>query len=159
MRIKKRWFAAGVALASLATGAGVAYAAWSTTGSGSGAGRALVAQAVTVNPVTPNQSAAALYPGGPAGWVYLSITNPNPYDVQITHVAWGMPASADPTDCPNSNVSVDANAPTTLNVSVPKNSTSGALQVFNVLDLSHSAPDGCQGVAFSVAVTVSGTQS
>ena len=159
MKIKKRWFAAGVAFASLAAGAGIAYAAWSASGSGSGAARALTAQGLTVNAVTPGAGAASLYPGGPAGWVYFSITNPNPYSVNITHLNWGTPTSTDTADCPNSNISVDAGAPTTVNLTVPANGTSGAFQVFGVLDMSHSAPDGCQGVVFNVPVTVTGTQT
>lgn len=158
MKIKKRWFAAGVAVASLAAGAGVAYAVWTASGTGSGAGSALVAKALTVNPVAPGPAAAALYPGGPAGWVYLTIQNQNPYDVHVTGIAWGTPTSTFTAGCPNSNISVDANAPTTLNLTVPANTTSGAIQIFGVLDLAHSAPDGCQGVEFLVPVTVTGTQ-
>jgi hypothetical protein len=158
--MRKRTKIALVTLVAFAAiGVGVAYAAWTATGSGSGAGRALVAQALTVNPVTPGQNAAALYPGGPAGWVYLTITNPNSYAVNITHIGWGTPTSTDTANCPNANISVDASAPSTLNITVPANGVTGALQVFNVLDLAHSAPDGCQGVVFNVPVTVSGTQS
>lgn len=159
MKLKKRWVAAGVAAASFTAGAGVAYAVWTASGSGSGSGRALVAQALTVNPVTPGAAAAALYPGGPAGWVYLTISNANPYAVQVTHLTWGTPVSTDTANCPNANISVDANAPTSINVTIGANSVSGALQVFNVLDLAHSAPDGCQGVIFNVPLTVSGTQT
>jgi hypothetical protein len=159
MKINKRWFAAGVALASVAAGTGIAYAAWTASGSGSGSGRAITAQVMTVSPVTPGATGASLYPGGPAGWVYFTLTNPNPYDVTVTHLAWGAPASADTANCPSSNISVDANAPTSINFVVPAHSTSGALQEFSVLDLAHSAPDGCQGVAFTVPLTVTGTQT
>jgi hypothetical protein len=156
---KRTKIAVATLVAFVAIGVGVAYAAWTATGSGTGAGRALVAQALTVNPVTPGASGAALYPGGPAGWVYLTISNPNAYSVNVTHISWGTPTSADTVNCPNANISVDASAPSTLNITVPANGVTGALQVFNVLDLAHSAPDGCQGVTFSVPVTVSGTQS
>ena len=159
MQLKKRWAAAGVALASLAAGGGVAYAVWSASGTGAGSGRALVAQALTVNPIAPGAAAASLYPGGPAGWVYLSITNPNPYSVHITTIGWGTPVSTDTASCPNANISVDASAPSAVNVTVPANATSGAIQVFGVLDLSHAAPDGCQGVIFNVPVTVTGVQT
>lgn len=159
MNIRKRWLAAGVAVGSLAAGGGVAYAAWTAGGAGSGAARGLTAQAVTVNPVTPGAGGASLYPGGPAGWVYFSITNPNPYGMTVTHLSWGTPVSSDTADCPSTNVSVDANAPTTVNLPISGNATSGAFQVFNVLDMAHTAPDGCQGVAFTVPVTVTGSQN
>lgn len=159
MKLKKRWVAAGVSVASLAAGAGVAYAAWTASGSGAGAGRAVTAQQLNVTAVTPGPGGAGLYPGGPAGWVYFTINNPNPYSVNVTHLAWGTPVSSDPTNCPNANISVDANAPTTVNLTINGNSTSGAFQVFNVLDLAHSAPDGCQGVTFTVPLTVTGSQT
>lgn len=159
MKSRKRRVAVAAVVAFAVIGVGVAYAAWTATGSGSGAGRALTAQAVTVNPVNPGAAAAALYPGGPAGWVYFTINNPNPYSVNITHLSWGTPTSSDTANCPSANVSVDASAPTTVNLTVAANSTSGAFQVFSVLDLAHSAPDGCQGVIFNVPLTVTGTQS
>jgi hypothetical protein len=156
---KRTKIAIATLVAFAAIGGGVAYAVWTATGSGSGAGEALIAQAMTVNPITPSQSGASLYPGGPAGWVYLTITNPNPFPVNVTHINWGTPTSTNPTNCPNSQISLDASAPSTLNVTVPANGVSGTLQIFSVLDLAHTAPDGCQGVAFNVPVTVIGTQS
>lgn len=156
---KRTKIAVATLVALVAIGVSAAYAAWTATGTGSGAGAALVAQAMTVNPVTPSQSGASLYPGGPAGWVYLTITNPNSFAVQVTHINWGTPTSTNTASCPNSQISVDASAPSTLNVTVPANGVTGALQIFNVLDLAHSAPDGCQGIVFNVPVTVSGTQS
>jgi hypothetical protein len=159
MKIKKRWVAAGITVGTFAAGAGVAYAVWTASGSGSGAARALTAQAVTVNPVAPGAPAAGLYPGGPASWVYFSVTNPNPYGITVTHLAWGTPVSSDTANCPSSNVTVDANAPTSVTLPIPASGTSGAFQVFNVLDMAHSAPDGCQGVSFTVPVTVTGSQS
>lgn len=159
MKSKKRRVAVAAVVAFGVIGVGVAYAAWTATGSGSGAGRALVAQAVTVNPVTPGQAAAALYPGGPAGWVYLTISNPNPYPVNITHLSWGTPTSNDTVNCPSVNVSLDASAPSSINVTVPANGVSSTLQIFSVLDMSHSAPDGCQGVVFNIPVNVTGSQT
>lgn len=159
MRIKKRWAAAGVAVGSLVAGAGVAYATWTSTGSGSGAARALTAQVMTVNAVTPGAGGAGLYPGGPASWVYFSVTNPNPYPVTVTHLSWGTPVSADTANCPSANVTVDANAPTTVSLPIPASGTSGAFQVFGVLDMAHSAPDGCQGVGFTVSLSVTGSQT
>ena len=145
-------------VAVMGVSAGIALAVWTASGSGSGAGAAKTAQSLVVTAVTPGGSGAALYPGGPAGWVYFTVQNPNPYAVTLTGLSWGTPTSSNPTACPNANISLDPNAPTTFNVPVAANTTSGALQVFNVLDLAHSAPDGCQGVAFNVPVTVTGTQ-
>jgi len=146
------------ALAAILVTAGVAFAVWSVSGSGSGAGAATVAQGLVIAAVTPTGPGATLYPGGPAGSVYFTVANPNPFAVTITNVSWGTPVSSDPTACPNANISLDSGAPTTVSISIPANTTTGATEVPGVLDLAHSAPDGCQGVAFDIPVTVTGTQ-
>ncbi len=146
-------------IASGLLGGGVAFATWSASGSGTGAGGATVAQSLIVTAVTPGGgNASPLYPGGPAGWVYLTIQNPNPYAVTVTGLSWGTPYSTDTSVCPSSNISVDSGAPTTLDFPIAANSTSGALQINGVLDLAHSAPNGCQGNTFIVPVTVTGAQ-
>ena len=158
-RAKKLAIATGVVAGIAAGAAGVAYAVWSASGTGSGGAAATVAQGVTVTAITPTGAAASLYPGSPPSSVYFTVSNPNPYAITITSIAWGTPTSANPTACPNANISVDTNAPKTgLSISVPAASTSSAISVPNVLDLAHSAPDGCQGVSFFVGMTVTGTQ-
>ncbi len=159
MRFKKLLIGVTAATVAVGVGGGITYAAWTATGTGAGAGGALVSQNLVVTAVTPGASGSSLYPGGPAGWVYLTVQNPNPYAVNITGLTWGTPVSTNPTACPSSNISLDANAPTTLgSFPVAADTTSGALQIDTVLDLSHAAPNGCQGVAFTVPVTVTGTQ-
>jgi len=158
MKIKKIWIAAAGVPVALLAGTGIAFATWTTSGSGSGAGQTDVAQSLVVTVVTPGQSAASLYPGGPAGWVYFTVQNPNPFAVNLTGLTWGTPVSANPTACPSSNFSIDSGAPTTLDFPVAATTTSGALQINNVVDLAHSAPNGCQGVEVTVPVTVSATQ-
>jgi hypothetical protein len=159
MRARKVKVAVAAVVLAGVVGVGVAYAVWSASGSGSGAGRAIGAQSLVVTAVTPGGTGSSLYPGGPAGWVYLTIQNPNPYDVNVTHLSWGTPTSADPASCPSSNFSLDPSATTTVSVLVKGTTTSGALQVFNVIDMAHSAPDGCQGVVVNIPVTVTGTQT
>ena len=159
MRRKRLLVATVVATVVCAVSAGIAWAVWTASGTGSGGGAAIVAKSLVVTAVTPSGSGASLYPGGPAGWVYFTIQNPNPYSVQVTGITWGTPTSTSTSNCPSANISLDPSAPTTVNISVPANTTSGTIQVFNVLDLAHSAPDGCQGVAFLVPVSVSGVQT
>jgi hypothetical protein len=150
---------AGAVAGFAATATGVAFAVWTVSGSGSGSAAATVANNLTVTAVTPSGPGASLYPGGPAGQVYLTVANPNPFAVTITGVTWGTPISTNPTSCASSNISVDASAPTTTSISIPANATAGtAYQINGVLDLAHTAPNGCQGVAFNVPVTVSATQ-
>lgn len=159
MRFKKLLIGLSATTAAVGAGVGVASAVWTASGSGAGAGAALTAKTLVVTAVTPGPSGASLYPGGPAGWVYLTIQNPNPYAVTITNMSWGTPVSTSTASCPNSNVSLDAGSPTSgFSISVAANTTSSPLQVFGVLDLAHTAPDGCQGVVFDVPVTVTGVQ-
>ncbi|HMC39003.1 MAG TPA: hypothetical protein VKI19_05020 [Acidimicrobiales bacterium] len=159
MKLKKWLIPITAPVAALGLGVGVASALWTASGSGAGAGAALTAKGLVVTAVTPSGSGAALYPGGPAGWVYLTVQNQNPYPVVITNLAWGTPTSTSTASCPSANISVDAGAPSSgLSVSIAANATSGALQVFGVLDLAKTAPDGCQGVVFDIPVTVTGSQ-
>jgi len=111
-----------------------------------------------VTAITPGSNGESLYPGGPAGFVYFTVKNPNPYPINITGFSWGTPVSSNTSTCPSSNFSIDANAPTSTNIPVAANTQSGAFQVFTVVDMAHSAPDGCQGVTVNVPVTVTGAE-
>jgi|HubBroStandDraft_1064217.scaffolds.fasta_scaffold312655_2 hypothetical protein len=159
MRGKRYFIGGAAALAAVLVGGGVAFATWSASGSGTGSALAYSEQTVTVNAVALPASDASLYPGGPAGNVYFTVTNPNPYAIKITNIAWGTPVSGNPSACPSSVISVDANAPTSgFSLTIPAAGTSPAVEVNAVLDLSTSATDACQGGSFNVPVTVTGTQ-
>jgi hypothetical protein len=159
MRIKKLYLGIAATTAAVALGGGIAFAVWTVGGSGSGGGAATVANSLTVTAITPSGPAASLYPGGPAGQVYLTVANPNPFAVTINTLTWGTPTSTNTTACPSSNISIDSAAPTSVAISIPANATAGtAYQINSVLDLAHTAPNGCQGVAFNAPVTVTATQ-
>jgi hypothetical protein len=158
MRYQKLFIGITTGAAALGLGAGVAMAAWSASGSGSGAGAAAVAQSLVVTPVTPSGAGASLYPGGPAGPVFFTIQNPNPFAVTINGLSWGTPTSTNTSSCPSSNVSIDPGAPTVVSISIAAGATDTNQQVSGVLDLAHSATNGCQGVAFTAPVTVTGVQ-
>ena len=159
MKMKKLYVGIAATAAAAAAGTGIGYAVWSVQGSGTGAGAATVANSLTITAVTPSGPGATMYPGGPAGPVYITVANPNPFAVTITGFTWGTPVSTLTTACPSSNISLDASAPTTASISIPANATAGtAYQINNVLDLAHAAPNGCQGVAFDVPLTVTAVQ-
>ena len=160
MNLKKKVFI-GIAATTAAVGAGtgIAFAVWSVSGTGAGGGAASVAQNLVITAVTPQGAAATLYPGGPASAVDMTIANPNPFAVTVNGWQWGTPISGNPSACANSNISIDANAPTTANLSIPANATASTTYVVaGVLDLAHSAGNGCEGQSFSVPVTASATQ-
>lgn len=154
MRLKSKWFMGiAAATAAVALGGGIAFAVWTVQGSGTGSGAASVAQSLTITASTPTGSGASLYPGGPAGPVDFYVNNPNPFAVTITGITWGTPTSGSTSSCANSNISLDSNAPTTVSLNVAANAASGPFVVPGVLDLAHSAGNGCQGVTFNIPVT------
>lgn len=157
---KKRLVSSAIAaLAAVLATSAIVLAVWTVTGTGAGSGAATVAQSLTLTAVTPTGASASLYPGGPAGPVEFQVANPNPFAVTITGITWGTPTSGNPTACANTNISLDPNAPTTVSISVPANSTSSTVLVNGVLDLAHTAPNGCEGQSFNIPITaVTATQ-
>ena len=142
-------FAAFTALTS-----GAALALWSASGTGFGQAKALTAQSITVTAAT---ATADLYPGFTAGDVFFTLTNPNPYAVTMTSMTPGTVTSSNPGACPASNVTVAA--ATGLSLTVGATATSSTQSVVDVVSMAAAAPDGCQGVTFTVALTLSGGQS
>jgi hypothetical protein len=152
-RQRNKVIAAGIVVLGL-SGATVAVALWSSTGTGSGSAKALTAQTVTVTAAT---ATADLYPGFAGGDVYFTLTNPNPYPITFSSMSPGSITSSNPGACPASNVSVIAASG--LSLSVGANGTSATQSIADVVTMSSAAGDGCQGITFTVALTLSGTQA
>ena len=140
-----------VALVALAV---PALALWLSSATGSGNARALTATTISVTATT---GAADLYPGFTQGKVFFTAANTNPYNVTLTSLTSGTVTSSDQTNCPASNVTV-ANA-SGLSLLVPAGATAQAGSVANVVTMAPTAPDGCQGVTFTIGLTFTGTQS
>lgn len=158
-----------VVLAALGTvlGGGVAWAAWTASGTGSAGAQAVVPVTLTVTGGTPT---ATLYPlpgvGSypvvtPAvGTVWFSTTNPNPYPVAFTQATFGAvtvtPAAG--RTCASANVTVPV-ATRALSLTVAPGQTVTGVAVPSVLSMLTTAPDGCQGASVTVAVTLTGTSA
>ena len=156
--LRKRLFVSTLsALAAILVTVGIAFAAWSASTSGNGEAVATVAQAITISP--NGTGAATLYPGGPAATIFFTASNPNPYAVNFTSAAYSNPLSTNVVTCANANISISPTAPTTVSISLPAGASNVPLSIPGVLVLSHSAPDGCQGVGFLVSVQLSGSQA
>src|SRR5215210_2809538 len=82
---KKFVVAGGVVAGMLASG--VAWAAWTADGTGSGYAKATTAVALTTSDVSASTT-ADLYPGA-SGDVVVKINNPNPYPVTVTSISNG----------------------------------------------------------------------
>jgi hypothetical protein len=149
---RKQRILAALAVTALVLGGGVAYAAWSASGTGSGAAKATTAQVLTV---TAGTTTADLYPGFTQGDVFLTVNNPNPYPVRITGLTPGAVTTSSGT-CTASNISILT--ATGLNITVPAATAAAAVTVPNIVTMAAAAPDACQGVTFTIAVTLAGTQ-
>jgi len=142
------------ALLGLLAAAGIAFAAWTATGAGSGYAKATTAQPLTTVNVSASTT-ATLYPGA-TGDVLLRIDNPNPYPVVVTDVTGNGAITASDGSC---NVaSVTFTDQTGLSLSVPAGNAatftlSGAVQMSGV------ANDNCQGAIFTIPVALSGTSA
>ncbi|KOV82041.1 hypothetical protein [Nocardia sp. NRRL S-836] len=138
--VRRRYVRRGVivfAVATAALGPGVAYAAWTSSGTGSAttkAGTAL-APVVTGGAVTTG----LLFPGG-TGTAVVTVANPNPYPVRVTSIA------------PNGSscgVTFTAFAPGTALAA-----QSDPVAVPFTVAMGLDAPNTCQNVAIAVPVTV-----
>lgn len=134
-------------------GIGVAAALWSSTGTGAGRAEARTAVNVTVTAAT---GTADLYPGFADGDLYFTLTNTNPYPITFTAADAGAITSSNPTGCPASLVTVDDASGLALEVDAAD--TSATESIADVVSLSSTAPDACQGVSFSIALTLTGSQ-
>lgn len=76
------------AVAVLAVGGGVAYAAWTSTGAGSGK---VTSRTSVDSEITPVDGATGLYPGATVSF-QVTITNPNDYPVAVSSISAGASA-------------------------------------------------------------------
>jgi hypothetical protein len=149
--VLKKVAVAGVGVGAVIGGT-MAYALWSANGSGSGNAKALSAQSITVTAAT---GAADLYPGFTQGDVFFTVTNTNPYPVTFTGMSTGTITSSAP-GCAASNISV---ATPTISVTAAVGDTNVAKSIPDVVTMISGAPDGCQGVTFTIPLTLTGSQS
>lgn len=148
-----------VATVAAATGAvvavtgGVAYAVWSTSGTGAGTAKATSFQAITVAAGTAG--AGQLYPGlvpdGSTVGADLKVvtTNPNPFPVTATLTLTGASGCTTP--------GITLKSGTT--VSLAANSTSVNQTLSKVLGMGTGAADDCQNATITVTLATASVSS
>jgi hypothetical protein len=144
------------AAAVLVVAAGVAYAAWTASGGGSGYAKATSAQAlgtVDVSATTP----ATLYPGA-TGDLKLEINNPNPYPVRVTSVTGAGAITSDKGAACNASTGVTFTNQPAVTLDVPA-STSATFTLAGSVAMSNASDNSCQGAVFTVPVTLSGASN
>jgi hypothetical protein len=137
-----------------ATIVGVAFAAWTASGLGSGTAKAVTA---STSVVTGRNGTPDLYPGFTDGDVHFTVTNPNPYPVRFVSATFGSVTSSDPANCASNLVTTDASA-SGLTIDVPANSTGTNASIPDVVNMSATAPDACQNATFTINLTLTGIQ-
>lgn len=155
MNTRKRIVAVGTTLIVLAA-AGLVYAAWTTSGSGTGTAKATSAQALTTVDAAATTN-ASLYPGA-TGNVTIRISNPNPYPVRVTDVTGNGAITADAghPGCVTTGVSFTDQTGQTIDV--PANGQT-EVTLNNAAAMSNASDNGCQGATFTVPVSLSGASN
>lgn len=149
--VTKRSIAITAAVAALA-GAGVAFAAWTTNGSGSGSVTAGTAKQLVI---TQSGTATGLYPTGSVQ-VPFTVKNDNSYAVALSGATGGtFTVDAAHSGCNVASLSAD---PLSLTgVTVAANSTSAPQNM--VVKMSNAAVDACQGATIGFTISVTGASA
>ena len=134
---------------------GAAYASFTSTDSGSRS--ATAGSPITVT-VTATTGTADLLPGG-AGAAYFTVQNANSFGVALTGVKTGASVVSNNTGaCANNYISIAPALPYAFSpaITVTAHTTSVTQSIPNLVKLLSMAPTGCQGVTFTVTLTLSG---
>ena len=155
MKSRKRLIGAGIAVVAL-TAAGLVYAAWTTSGSGTGYAKAQSSQALTTVDVSASTT-ASLYPGA-SGNVQMRLSNPNPYPVRVTSVTGNGAITADAghATCVTTGVTFANQTGLTLDIAAGgtlDRTLNGAASMTNASD------NGCQGATFTIPVSLTGASN
>jgi hypothetical protein len=153
MSKRKKLLVALVGVAVLVLG-GIAYALWNATGEGTG--RATARTAIDID-VVARSGAADLYPGFTEGDIFFTLDNDNPYPVNFDEFTVNEITSSDPTNCPASLLDVDDSVAIDIDLAASTVSPVDS-EIADVVTLSSAAGDACQGVEFTIDLTLSGSQ-
>lgn len=138
----------------LLVGASVAWALWTRDENGNAGG---ASRSMTFT-VTADAGTADLYPSSSAtGSVKFTVTNPNPFVIEVTGVTGnGSVTPDDAVACPANNVTIETvTGLSGANYQATGSGGQKAITVTGVLKMATTAPDGCQGRTFTVPLTVS----
>ena len=141
-------------------GTGVAFAAWTSTGTGN----AMAKAGNSTTPTTTDLTAAAvttgpLYPGGAAGDVYIKVNNPGSYPFKVTDVTGNgtITASGGTGTCTTTGVSYTNQTIAAANqVSIPAGDNA-TIKLAGAVSMDNTSQTGCQGALFTIPVTVAVT--
>jgi hypothetical protein len=144
-----------IALAALAAAlgaAGIAVAAWLSSGSGRPGVSAGNALAPTTSTVAGSAVTSGLLVPGATGTAVVTLTNPNPYKVRVLTIApnGAATASGGVGTCATTGVTFTAQQPG-VTLAAGAGTT---LTLAGAVAMSTASETGCQGATFTVPVTV-----
>jgi hypothetical protein len=153
--VDRKWKVGLVAVCVFAV-AGVAYAYWTSSGTGTGSATTAEPDVITVNQTS---TVSGLYPGGPAQALSGNFDNPNPGSIFVGSISAAISAVTGPnisagTPCSAADYQLNG-FPVTVNAQIPSGSgvgswSGGSLQLLN----TGSNQNGCKGATVTVAYTV-----
>ena len=158
MRTLKKWKVVG-GLTGLMMIGGIAFAAWTANGTGSGYAKATNAQALTTLDVSAS-TVADLYPGQTNGDLLVRISNPNPYPVQITSISQdtgSIETVSNDTTC-EAATGVSLDSASSLTWAVPA-SSAATHTLADAVNMTNASDNACQGETFIIPVTFSGASN
>jgi hypothetical protein len=152
----KRNFIAGTMTVIVLSAVGFVYAAWTTTGTGSGYAKAGTSQALTTVDVSAS-TGATLYPGV-SGDVKLQIHNPNAYAVRVTAVSGNGTITADAghSGCTTTGVTFTNQSGLTIDIAAGGDATP---TLTGAVAMSNASLNACQGATFTIPVSLTGTSN
>jgi hypothetical protein len=143
----RRLTSVGIGTAALLLAGGIAYAAWSVLGAGTGAASSGTPQALGVSATV----GGTLYPGASAD-VLVTVSNPNSAAVTVQSLALAGTVTAS-AGCTTPGVTVSLPASTTLVVPAGGNAS---LNVVNGVSMTTASSSNCQGATFTIPLQATG---
>jgi hypothetical protein len=150
MRIPKFLIATGVVVGS-ALATNLAFAAWNSTGSGSGAAQATTAKALTT---TAASTTSQLFPGAD-GDLKITVKNDNGYPVRVTDVTGSGTIASDKGPACDASTGVTFTDQHTQALDVPAGSST-TFTLSAVVHMSNASDNACQGAVFTIPVSLVG---
>lgn len=153
MRLRNALVATGVVLGS-AVVTNLAFAAWNSTGTGSGSAAATTARALTT---TAASTTAQLFPGA-TGDLKITIKNDNAYPVRVTDVAGNGVITSDKGAACDASTGVTFTDRHGQTFDVPANG-SATFTLTGAVQMSNASDNACQGAVFTIPVSLVGASA
>ena len=145
---------------ALTAGTGIAYAAWNSSGAGSGYAKAGSATTPTTTTLDATAvTSGVLYPGGPSGDVFLKVNNPGSYPFKVTGVTGNgaITGNGGTGVCTTTGVSfTDQSIASGSQVSIPGGGNA-TIKLSGAVSMNNTSDNGCQTALFTIPVTVAVT--